>query len=96
MDCEQIVFSGHAIRQMFQRGLAEDDVLAVIHKGEVIIDYPDDFPYPSYLILGYAQKTPIHVVLAMNQQQQTGIVITAYIPDKELWTDDFKNRRIEK
>lgn len=62
----------------------------------MIINYPDDFPYPSYLILGYAQKKPIHVVLAMNQQQQTGIVITAYVPDKELWTDDFKNRRIKK
>ena len=96
MDCERIVFSGHATRQMFHRGLDKDDVLDVIREGEVIFDYQDDTPYPSCLILGFVRNTPVHVVLAIDKQQQTGIVITAYVPDIELWADDFKNRRIKK
>ena len=93
MDYKHIVFSGHAIRQMFNRGLKERDVLTVIRRGEVIIDYPDDEPYPSCLILGFVQNVPIHIVFAMNKQQQTGVIVTAYIPDTKIWTEDFKSRR---
>lgn len=93
MDCERIVFSGHATRQMFNRGLGKDDVLDVIREGEVIFDYQNDTPYPSCLILGFVRNTPVHVVLAIDKQQQKGIVITAYVPDIELWADDFKTRR---
>lgn len=93
MDFIEIKFSGHAIRQMFQRGLKRNDVLAVIQSGEIIIDYPDDTPYPSCLLLGFVQEIPIHVVLATDQTQQMGIVITAYVPDDKLWTNDFRARR---
>jgi len=44
MDYKRIRFSGHAIRQMFNRGLKQEDVLDVIRQGEVILDYPDDTP----------------------------------------------------
>lgn len=94
MEFVEIKFSGHAIRQMFQRDLKRDDVLTVIRRGEVIIDYPDDTPYPSCLLLGFVNDVPIHVVLATNQIQQIGIVITAYVPDENLWTNGFKARRI--
>ncbi len=93
MDYSRIIFSGHAIRQMFQRVISKDDVLAVIRSGEVIIDYPDDKPYPSYLILGFVKNSPLHVVFALDEENQIGIVITAYVPDSHLWTGDFKLRR---
>ena len=95
MDFDRVVFSGHAIRQMFLRGLKKDDILKVVTDGEVIIDYPYDKPYSSSLILGFAGNIPIHVFLAMNVAQRTGIVVTAYIPDKKLWTEDFKTRRTQ-
>jgi len=44
MDYKRIILSGHAIRQMFNRGLKQEDVLDVIRQGEVILDYPDDTP----------------------------------------------------
>jgi len=93
MDFIEIKFSGHAIRQMFQRGLKRDDVLSVIRSGEVIIDYPDDTPYPSCLLLGFVNEIPIHVVLATDQMRQIGIVITAYVPEENLWTNGFRTRR---
>jgi len=32
------MFSGHALRRMFERQIGKDDVLAVIRSGEVIED----------------------------------------------------------
>jgi len=93
MDYKQVIFSGHAVQQMFHRMISKDDVLAVIRKGEVLIDYPDDTPYPSCLMLGFIENKPIHVVYAIDKETRTGIVITAYVPDSRLWTDDFKSRR---
>jgi hypothetical protein len=96
MKCEDVVFSGHAIRQMFSRGLTNQEVLAVIRDGQVVVDYTRDKPYPSCLILGFARGMPVHVVLAMDAQQRRGIVVTAYIPDARIWADDFKTRRTDK
>jgi hypothetical protein len=74
MDYKRIIFSGHAIRQMFNRNLKKRDVLDVIRQGEVIINYPDDTPYPSYLILGFVRDVPVHVVFTFDEQQKTGII----------------------
>ena len=87
------MFSGHAIRQMFHRDIAKDDVIRAINTGQVIIDYPDDTPYPSCLILGFIDDNPIHVVFAFDRENKTGIIITAYIPALKLWAEDFKSRR---
>jgi len=59
MDCKRVVFSGHAIRRMFER-VSRDDVLAVIAQAETVIDYAYDKPYPSQLLLGYLGATPLH------------------------------------
>lgn len=96
MDYEQIVFSGHAIRQMFHREITKNDVIEVISNGQVVIDYPDDKPYPSCLMLGFVNDKPIHIIFAFEQEKKTGIVITAYIPDSRLWTEDFRSRRDKK
>lgn len=65
----------------------------VVAVGEVIADYPDDQPYPSCLLLGFADSTPIHVVVARNPVDGECVVVTVYVPDTDLWTDDFKTRR---
>ncbi len=92
----RILFSGHAVRQMLSRNISKDDVVRVASSGEVIHDYPEDRPYPSRLMLGFLDELPIHVVCAIDQATNTGIIITAYIPDSKLWSDDFKTRRPEQ
>jgi len=41
----KLVFRLHAIRRMFQRQIAVDQVRRVLTNGEVIESYPDDIPY---------------------------------------------------
>lgn len=92
IDCDSFAFSGHAIRRMFERAITVEQVTEAISNGEIIMNYPDDQPYPSALALGYADDRALHVVLA---REPAGLcqIITAYWPDPAIWSDDFKTRR---
>lgn len=91
MASEPLIFRVHAIQRMAQRRISGADVRQVLERGEVIEDYPDDFPYPSALVLGWINRQPIHVVVAATPQEK--IVITVYIPDPARWEPDFKRRK---
>ena len=93
MKCEKYYFSGHAVQRMFEKRISKSDVLEVVTGGTIINEYPDDQPFPSMLVLGFVKEQPVHVVLAIDQDSQTCHIITAYRPDRSLWTDDFKLRR---
>ena len=90
---ESIVFSGHALRQMFARSIAVDDVRSVIDEGEAIAPYPDDRPHPSELRLGFPGGRALHVVFAYDEASSIGYVVTTYVPDSKLWSKDFKTRK---
>jgi hypothetical protein len=93
MDAKRITYRAHAIQRMFEREIAESDVTRVLAAGEVIEDYPEDYPYPSRLILGWCGSRPIHVVAAENKAVSETIVVTAYEPDEEEWQSDFRRRK---
>ncbi|RLD70836.1 MAG: hypothetical protein DRJ10_19975 [Bacteroidetes bacterium] len=67
-----------------------ESIETTIKSGEIINEYPNDKPYPSFLILGLVDKKPIHVVTAYYRK--TCIVITAYWPDETQWENDFKTK----
>ena len=77
---------------MFKRSISVADVRHVLLTGEVIEDCPDDFPYPSRLLLGWSGIRPIHVVAAYDVQGDQIIVVTAYEPDPGQWDTDFRRR----
>ena len=89
-----MVFSGHAIQRMFERGIGRDEVLAVIAQAETIAEYADDKPYPSRLLLGSAGTKPLHVVLAFSEGDGVCIVVTVYEPDRDNWSEGFRERKI--
>lgn len=93
MEYQNLKFSGHAIHQMFRREIKQEDVAEIVRTGQIIREYWDDTPYPSFLILGFIGKIPLHIVAANDKKTKTVIIITAYIPDKQLWTDNFRKRR---
>ena len=47
MSANKLVYRNHAIKRMFERGISEADVRAVIDLGEVIQEYPDDVPFQA-------------------------------------------------
>lgn len=95
LDYSELEFSGHAIRRMFERRINEEDVLQVVRHGKVIIEYADDKPYPSYLLLGYPRDTPLHVVIGVEPSTRHARVITVYIPDDFKWDVSYSVRNLK-
>ena len=93
MVCQNILFSGHAVRRMFQRGLATAEVREVVEHGEVIASYPEDTPFASYLMLHWIKDRPVHAVVALDEETGLCLIVTAYIPETSQWRPDFKTRR---
>ncbi len=93
MVCNEISYSDHAVSQMFKRDISTSDVRLIIEIGEIITVYLYDRPFPSYLILGYVDQRPIHLVVAKDDKVGRCIVITAYEPDMNIWQTGFKTKK---
>ena len=93
MICDRVVFSGHAVRRMFERRITKEEVLEALTAGEAIAEYPDDEPYPSVLLLARVEGRVLHVVAAEDAGSHTCYIVTVYLPDPDLWTPDFRTRR---
>lgn len=89
---ENIEITLHAAKRLEQRNISINDVISCILTGEIIEQYPADYPYPSCLVLGISLKDAIlHVVAGTDLI--TLWIITAYYPDKNKWSSDFKMRK---
>ena len=60
--------------------------------GEIIESYPDDYPYPSALILGYdSNSNPLHIVAGIGDESLK--IVTTYYPSLDKWESDYKTRK---
>ena len=63
--CQQgkILWTQHCLQRMQERDISRADVKRGIETGEIIEEYPEDYPNPSCLIFGYAVDGRIlHIV----------------------------------
>lgn len=89
---DKIFVTAHAAERFHQRGITIKDIRSAINFGEIIEQYPDDYPYPSCLVLGpNLRGESIHVVL--SDEGSSSRIITAYFPDVDKWNADFRFRR---
>ncbi len=88
-----ILYTNHSAKQMFQRKISTKDVENVLETGEIIMNYPEDKPFPSKLLFSYVNSRPLHVVCSFDIETQTMIIITAYEPKTDIWEFDFKTRK---
>ncbi len=89
----KILYLPHAVLQMSRpdRMINSSEIEAVIWQGEVIEDYPDDARGHSCLMFG-GEERYIHMVCAPKQEYLA--IITAYIPDRAVWSEDLRRRLI--
>ena len=93
MQYRDLIYRIHARQSMFTRSISDECVEYIIHNGEVIEDYPQAFPFPAKLLLGWCNGRSIHVVAAEDSSKQLVIVITAYEPTLNKWEPNMKTRR---
>ena len=91
-ESDNVLISDHAAMRFRQRGLKVKDIRCAVNNGEIIEQYPEDFPFPSCLILGKAaDEKIIHVV--MSDEGKMSRIIIAYYPDPDKWDSQLKVRK---
>ncbi|GHV02990.1 hypothetical protein FACS189485_04950 [Spirochaetia bacterium] len=84
-------WTNHIFMRLMQRNITIDDVKQALMNGEIIEQYPNDYPYPSCLVLGLTVSGKyLHVVCGTNDVELW--LITAYYPNPDEWTDNFRTR----
>lgn len=90
---KKYLYLPHAIGQMSRvdRMITTKEVRVVIENGEIVENYPDDSRGHSCLICGQGKNgRPIHIVCSPKEEFLA--IITAYIPNPDEWTQNFKER----
>ena len=92
----RVRITDHADEEATAEGLVLDEIYTSVFQGEVIEDYPTDYPYPSSLIYGQTSHGhPTHSVWAYNEVGGYAVLITVYRPDPDLWIN-WRRRRTER
>lgn len=86
-----LYWTDHIAKRLIQRNIMPQEVKSALMNGEIIEEYPKDYPFPSFLVLGYNDvSSPLHVVCSIGNNQL--FIITAYRPDPLQWDSRFKHR----
>jgi Domain of unknown function (DUF4258) len=83
----RVVVSRHGAREAADDDLVLGEIYdAVVTSGEILEAYPNAYPTPSCLVLGFNTiDDPIHSVWSYDQVRQVAKLITVYRPDPDRW-----------
>ena len=93
LDLDNIIIKKHALMRMHQRKVDSEELIKVIFDCDIIERYDKDRPFPSFLLLGYSDNRPLHIVLSYDLESESIFIITVYEPSELIWESDFKTRR---
>ena len=89
---DTVFVTEHAAERFRQREIKISDIRNAVNTGIIIEQYPDDFPFPSCLILGN-DKNGNYIHVCMSDEGTASCIITAYYPDPKKWNDDMRTRK---
>jgi len=87
---DTIVLTEHLLTRMRQRQIKWKDIKETIETGEIIKQYPTDFPFPSCLVNG----NNLHIVCSIGEGNL--YIITTYRPSAQQWKDGDSKRMGDK
>ncbi len=85
----------HGYDELAADNLSVRNVLSGVEKAELLEEYPAFAKGPCALVLQRDQEDrPIHVVWGIAKGTTSpAVLVTAYRPDSERWTEDFRSRK---
>jgi len=91
----EIRISEHGYDELVEDGLSAREVIGGVGEAILVEDYPNYHKGSCVLVLQQdLAGLPIHVVWGIPKGHATpGVLITAYRPAPERWTDDWMRRR---
>jgi hypothetical protein len=91
----EIRVSDHGYEELAADDILVREVVAGAEKAEALEDYPDYPKGPCVLVLQRDEAgEPIHVVWGIPKGKTSpAVLVTAYRPDPERWSDEYRHRR---
>ena len=91
----EIKISNHGYDELAEDRILVKEIIASVKDGKIAEDYPE---YPKGPCIPVLQRdkegNPIHVVWGIQKNASSpAVLVTAYRPDRSIWTDDFMERR---
>ncbi len=91
----EYLISRHGFRELLADDILIADAIGGVELALVVEDYPDSRKEPSVLVLQQDRDgRPVHVMWGIPKAAGTpAVLVTAYRPRPELWSDDFLSRK---
>jgi len=92
----EVKVSSHGYDELAEDGILVRDVMAGVETALLVEDYPNYPKGPCVLVLQRdGGKNPVHVIWGVPKGKDSPVVlVTAYRPDPDRWSDDFLRRRL--
>jgi hypothetical protein len=87
--------SAHALQELLNDDLLIEPLVRGIEAAVTVEEYPHYHKGPCVLVLQLDERQmPIHLLWGIPAgSTEPAVLITAYIPDADRWSDDFTRRK---
>ena len=90
----EIRISDHGYDQLSEDGIRVRDLVEGISHAEIVEDYADYPKGPCVLVLQQDAGGAVHAVWGIPKGESSpAVLVTAYRPDPDRWTNDFLRRQ---
>ena len=89
----RIRWTYHFNMRLKERFIPREMILNSVDHFEIIEEYPGDKYLPSCLVYSEYNGVKFHMLIAIDYDDRSIILVTTYLPSPDKWHEDLKTRK---